>query len=197
MSETNNTQTQETNTQQSQQTAQTAQSSFDYEKLASLISGKQTVAEDTVLKNYFKQQGMSSDEMSQAISSYKEQKAKNTPNVEELQSTITSERSARMKAEINSAATLEAIKQGVDVKSIPYLLKMAEFKDCTDKDGKIISDKLGEAVKKVLDDIPALKSAVNNNSSTITQIGGDGEQEEKVKSSNNELRKAFGLKPKN
>ena len=32
---------------------------FDYDKLASLIAGKQTVTEESVLKGYFKQQGLS------------------------------------------------------------------------------------------------------------------------------------------
>ena len=32
---------------------------FNYQKLADIINGKQTVAEDTILKNYFKQQGLS------------------------------------------------------------------------------------------------------------------------------------------
>ena len=36
---------------------------FDYDKLASLITGKQSVTEDTVLKSYFKEQGLSADEM--------------------------------------------------------------------------------------------------------------------------------------
>lgn len=34
---------------------------FDYEKLASLVAGKQTVTEESVLKGYFKQQGLSQD----------------------------------------------------------------------------------------------------------------------------------------
>ena len=42
---------------------------FDYEKLASIITGKQSVTEDTVLKNYFKQQGLSKEEIETAISS--------------------------------------------------------------------------------------------------------------------------------
>lgn len=53
---------------------------FDYDKLASLITGKQSVTEDTVLKSYFKEQGLSADEMKQAIGAFKEQKAKNTPD---------------------------------------------------------------------------------------------------------------------
>lgn len=36
-----------------QGTQQQTTPEFDYEKLAGLISGKQSVAEDTVLKNYF------------------------------------------------------------------------------------------------------------------------------------------------
>lgn len=48
---------------------------IDYEKLAGLINGKQSVAEDTVLKSYFKQKGLSADEMEQAIATFKEQKA--------------------------------------------------------------------------------------------------------------------------
>lgn len=53
---------------------------FDYDKLASLITGKQSVTEDTVLKSYFKEQGLSADEMKEAIGAFKKQKAKNTPD---------------------------------------------------------------------------------------------------------------------
>ena len=50
----------QTETQQTQQeTTQQTTPEFDYDKLASLIAGKQTVTEDTVLKSYFKQQGLS------------------------------------------------------------------------------------------------------------------------------------------
>ena len=34
---------------------------FDYDKLVSLIAGKQTVTEESVLKGYFKQQGLSKE----------------------------------------------------------------------------------------------------------------------------------------
>ena len=47
--------------------------SFDYDKLASIISGKQDVAEKTVLKNYFKEQGLSQDEANAAIEAFKKQ----------------------------------------------------------------------------------------------------------------------------
>lgn len=157
MSETNTQpQTQPT---EPQQTEPNTPPAFDYDKLANLIAGKQTVTEDTVLKSYFKQQGLSADEMTQAINAFKETKAKNTPNVSELQNNLSAEKSARLQAEINSSATLEAIKQGVDANSVPYVLKMADFKDCVNEKGVINAEKLTNAIKTVLDDIPALKGA--------------------------------------
>lgn len=196
MSEPNpNTQTEPQQTQQ--QTTQQTQPSFDYEKLAGLIAGKQTVTEDTVLKSYFKQQGLSEDEMKQAINSFKETKAKNTPDVSALQNDLTAAKSARLQAEINQSATLEAIKQGIDVKSIPYVLKMADFKAVTDADGKVNAEKLTEAIKTVLDDIPALKGASQSggNNGGIRKIGGDGDSADKV--TEDTLRGIFGIKSKN
>lgn len=165
----------QTDTQQTQQgTTQQTTPEFDYDKLASLIAGKQTVTEDTVLKSYFKQQGLSEDEMKQAINSFKETKAKNTPDVSALQNDLTAAKSARLQAEINQAATLEAIKQGVDTKSIPYLLKIADFKDCADENGSIKAENLTNAIKTVLDDIPALK-VKQESTGGVQKIGGDGE----------------------
>ena len=145
---------------------------FDYDKLASLINGKQSVTEDTVLKSYFKEQGLSADEMKQAIGAFKEQKAKNTPDIAKMQSEVESANNAKLTAEVNQSATLEAVKQGVDVASIPYVLKMADFSAVT-ADGKINTEKLTEAVKKVLDDVPALKKTADN-SAGVQKIGGDG-----------------------
>ena len=145
---------------------------FDYDKLASLINGKQSVAEDTVLKSYFKEQGLSADEMKQAIGAFKEQKAKNTPDIAKMQSEVESANNAKLTAEVNQSATLEAVKQGVDVASIPYVLKMADF-SAVITDGKINTEKLTEAVKKVLDDVPALKKTADN-SAGVQKIGGDG-----------------------
>lgn len=197
MSEPANTQQQPQQAPQNQPAQQPAQPTFDYEKLASLINGKQSVTEDTVLKSYFKQQGLSADEMTQAISAYKAEKAKNTPDVAALQNDLKAERSARLAAEINQAATLEAIKQGVDTKSIPYLLKMAEFKSVTGEDGSIIADKLSEAIKTVLDDVPALKGNTGQNQGNgtgFTKIGGDGQQQGNAVE--DRLRGIFGIKTK-
>lgn len=131
---------------------------FDYDKLASLITGKQSVTEDTVLKSYFKEQGLSADEMKEAIGAFKKQKAKNTPDFAKMQSEVESANNAKLMAEVNQSATLEAVKQGVDIATVPYVLKIADFSKAV-TDGKVNAEKLTEAVKKVLDDIPALSRA--------------------------------------
>lgn len=145
---------------------------FDYDKLAALITGKQSVTEDTILKSYFKEQGLSADEMKQAIGAFKEQKAKNTPDIAKMQSDLENSNEAMLIAKVNQSATFEAIKQGVNIASIPYVLKMADFSAVT-ADGKINAEKLTEAVKKVLDDVPALKKTADN-SAGVQKIGGDG-----------------------
>lgn len=166
---------------------------FDYDKLASLITGKQSVTEDTVLKSYFKEQGLSADEMKQAIGAFKEQKAKNTPDFAKMQSDLENSNKAKLLAEIEKSAALEAVKQGVDVASIQYVLKMADF-SAVSVDGKINTEKLTEAVKKVLDDIPALKAKANENAGGVHKIGGDGNGNKNL--TEDALRGIFGIKSK-
>lgn len=151
---------------QQTQVQQTQPPSFDYDKLASLIQGKQTVAEDTVLKNYFKQQGMSEEEMKQAITSYKQQKAAQQPDVNAMLAQLTQAQTAAqqaqasvLQAQLESVATLEAVALGIDAKTIPYILKIADLSGAVGQDGKINNEAVKTALNKVLEDIPALKPA--------------------------------------
>lgn len=162
---------------------------FDYEKLASIIQGKQTVAEETVLKNYFKQQNLSQDEMNQAIAAFKQQKAAQQPDVNAMQTQLAQSQAAAQQAQIESAATLAAVSLGIDAKSIPYVLKMADLSQVVGQDGKINEDTINNALNKVLEDVPALKPQAAG-SAGFVQVGASGQQG----ASNDEaLKKAFGL----
>ena len=115
-------------------TQQTPQ--FDYDKLASLIAGKQSVTEESVLKGYFKQQGLSKEQMDQAIASFKQQQAANTPDVAGLQSQITetqnqltAAQAAVQAAKVENAATMMAVSLGLDAKTIPYVLILVRQQD--------------------------------------------------------------------
>ncbi len=153
---------------------------FDYEKLASLIQGKQTVAEDTVLKNYFKQQGLSQEEADQAIAAFKQQKAQNQPDVNALQGQLTDAQTqlsqaqaAAQQAQIESAATVMAVSMGMDAKTIPYVLKMADLSKVMGQDGKINEETIKSALNQVLEDVPALKPQAKG-SSGFVQVGAAG-----------------------
>ena len=153
---------------------------FDYEKLASLIQGKQTVAEDTVLKNYFKQQGLSQEEAAQAITAFKQQKAQNQPDVNALQGQLTDvqtqlsqAQAAAQQAQIESAATVMAVSMGMNAKTIPYVLKMADLSKVMGQDGKINEETMKNALNQVLEDVPALKPQAKG-SSGFVQVGAAG-----------------------
>lgn len=150
---------------------------YTQEELDNIVSERTGRATKSALKSFFSQKGLSEEEANQAMNEYLETKRKNTPDVGALQSSVASERSARIKAQLRADAQLEAIKQGVDVKSIPHVLKLVDYKDCTDGEGVTDSEKLSAAVKKVLDDVPAFK-AVSNSGGSV-RVGGDGEGNQK------------------
>ena len=188
-----NTQTQQGNQQGGGQQNQNAPA-FDYDKLAGIINGKQRADEETILKNYFKNQGLSSDEMKQAIAAFKDQKAKNTPDVGKLQSDLSTAQSDLVKERLNTAAMKEALKQGVPLESVDYLLRMADLNNVTDENGKVKEDALAEAVKKVLEDVPALKGTRQSGGNGFNRIGGDGTQSDGV--DDDMLRGIFGVRKK-
>lgn len=158
---------------------------FDYEKLASIVAGKQTVAEDAVLKSYFKQQGLSEEEMKQAVKVFKQQKAAAQPDVSAMQEEIAKVRAQAAQSAIENAAIMEAVGLGLDSKTIPYVLKMAELSAVTGQDGKIDKEKLKGAITKVLEDVPQLKPVTEGNKGF--QIGGNGDQQNQDQQKQNNL----------
>ncbi len=163
---------------------------FDYDRLASLIQGKQSVAEDVVLKNYFKQQGLSQDEAKQAIAAFKAEKAKNQPDVGALQSELTQAQKAAQDALLQSVATIAAVSLGLDPKIIPYVLKMADLGQAAGQDGKVNEETLKNALNKVLEDVPALKPQAQQASGFQIGASGNGGQ---ATADEDALKKAFGL----
>lgn len=154
---------------QGQTQVQTPQ--FDYQKLADLINGKQSVTEDTVLKNYFKQQGLSQDEATQAIAAFKEQKAKKQPNVEALQQQTTQAQQQAQQALIERDAYKLSGELGIDLKTMDYVLKLADTSAVVGTDGKIDQEKLKGALNKVLEDVPQLKPQSEVQQNGFRQIG--------------------------
>ncbi len=165
----NQQQTNQQTQQNNQQQAQTPE--IDYEKLSQLIAGKQTVAEDSVLKGYFKQQGLSKEEMDQAIAAFKQQKAANQPDIQAIQNQAAQAQREAQNAIVERDAMMLSGELGIDIKTMPYILKMADLSQVIGGDGKVDQDKLKEALNKVLEDVPQLKPQQDAQQSGFRQIG--------------------------
>lgn len=172
-----------TDQQQTQQTAQqesnnqqTTAMEVDYTKIQQMLDGTLAAKEDTALKAYFRQQGLSQDEMAQAITQFKQQKAAQEPDVGALQTQLTQMQQEAAQAKLERAATVQAISLGIDVNTVPYLLKMADLTDAVGEDGAISTEALTNAINKVLEDVPALKPEKQENKGFQIGAGNSGQQ---------------------
>lgn len=173
--------------------AQTGQQSvdIDYAAAAEVVAGKQAAVVDSVLKGYFKQKGLSREDADQAITAFKEQQKAQQPDVDGLQTQAAQATQAAQKAQIESKATLAAVGLGLDAKSIPYILRLADFSQATGSEGEIKEDAVKAALEKVLEDVPALKPAPADQTGFV-QVGASGGSKQAT-NSDDALKAAFGL----
>ena len=166
----------------------------DYDKIQQMLDGALAAREDTALKAYVKQQGLSQQEAEQAIATFKQQKAKNTPDVSAMQAQMTQMQAVAQEAQVQSAATMVAVTLGISAKSIPYVLKMADLSNVVGQDGKINEETLKSALNKVLEDVPALKPQASGTTGFVqvgaSSNGGSGQQTNQV----DQLSTIFGNK---
>lgn len=179
--------------QQNQNTQQASAPAIDYGKIQQMLDGTLAAKEDTALKAYFKQQGLSQQEVEQAIAAFKQQKAANTPDVGSMQNQLTQAQETAKQAQIQNAAILVAVSMGIDAKTIPYILKMADLSQAVGQDGKVNEENLKAALNKVLEDVPALKPQASGTTGFI-QVGaassGTGQQANQA----DQLSSIFGNK---
>ncbi len=181
-----------TNQPAQQQTSQPAQQPVDYAKIQQMLDGTLAAKEDTALKAYFKQQGLSQEEAEQAMSAFKAEKAKNQPDVNAIQTQLAQTRVQMQKTKVENAAILEAVAMGLDAKTIPYVLKMADLGTAAGQDGKINNETIRNALNKVIEDVPQLKPQYQDGAG-FRQIGGAGGGNGQNQANEEALKQAFGL----
>lgn len=167
---------------------------IDYTKIQQMLEGTLAAKEDTALKAYFKQQGLSQEEMGQAIAAFKQQKAAQQPDVGAIQQQLTQAQAIAQQAQLQSAATMAAVSLGIDAKTIPYVLKMADLGQVMGQDGKINDETLKTALNKVLEDIPALKPQAAGPTGFVQVGAASGGQTQQTVDT--ELDRIFGVKKK-
>lgn len=166
--------------------------SIDYERIAQILEGKQAATEESVLKGYFKQQGLSKEEMEQAITAFKQQKAANQPDVNLLQDQAAQAKKVAQQAQLESVATLAAVGLGIEAKAIPYLIKMTDLSEAIGQEGKINEEVVLNALKTTLENVPGLKPVSTSGSSGFIQVGASGSGQQQP-AGDEALKKAFGL----
>lgn len=166
---------------------------IDYDKIQSMLDTATAKKENAVLKSYFQQQGLSEEEISQAIATFKQNKQQQVEQQQNANASLQNEVAAAQKdaeqARIELTATKVAVELGINVKTLQYVLKMADFSKAKDADGKISEDNIKASLEQVLKDVPALKPSTENNSGF--QIGAPAGNNNQ--SNEEALKKAFGL----
>ncbi len=164
---------------------------IDYSKIQQMLDGTLAVKEDSALKAYFKQQGLSQQEAEQAIADFKAQKAASQPDVGAMQEELARAKEALLQEQVKNAAAMAAFGLGIDAKTVPYVLKMADLSGAVGQDGKISDEALKSALDKVLEDVPALKPQAQQVKGF--QIGAPGGGSQQTTATDAALKRAFGL----
>lgn len=182
--------------QQEPQQKEPQQQAIDYDKLASILDGRQKATEESVLKGYFRDQNMTPEQMAEAIKGFKDVQAAKQPDVgamqaqiDELRKSMEQADAAARVAKVENAVIVEAAKMGIDPKAIPYLTRMADLSD-VGEGGEVSAEKVAAAISKVLDDIPALKPQASEQAGF--KVGGEGEK--KPEADQAKLKAIFGVK---
>ena len=178
-----------------EQTAETPK--IDYDKIESMISKGQQQKESAILNSYFKQLGMSQEEVQAAAQKFKQDKAQaavaKDQESEQLKTQLEEAKQQLQAGAVERAALKISGSLGVDAKTLPYLNKLADFSDVFDDKGEIKEDAVKAAMEKVLQDVPGLKPSGQEQTGGFV-IGANSNTNEQPNVLQDQLAKAFGNK---
>ena len=107
---------------------QTQATTIDYDNIADIVSKRSSSTEDSVLKGYFKQQGLDEKQMGEAIASYKQaqvaKQQEEAQRISNLQKENERMNAQLLNSQIDTKASEMAGGLGVDPAKQPCLLKL-------------------------------------------------------------------------
>ena len=135
---------------------------IDYDKLASAIESRTSRKEEGIVKSYLKEQGLSEDEMKEALKAYKETKANKVKEEQERINKIIRENNEYKKKELMVQVTSEAktIAKELNVREDRFdkLMALCDQKDFMDDKGVINKEATKKEMEKQLQDLPEFKT---------------------------------------
>lgn len=174
------------------------QLSIDYGKIEEIINKRSSKTQDNVLVGYLKQQGLSGEELDQAVANFKQQKQQAAIKAQEEQENMRIE-NQKLKAQIlnsniDSKLASLATAEGVKADKIPFLAKLIEREGLSDEQGNVLEDKVKEAMNNVIKAFPDFKGTEQHNNG-FQQIGSGGNNQN-TNSIDEKLDAIFGVKRK-
>ena len=155
------------------------QATFSYAQAEEIAQARAERAERSALKSYFQQQGMSEDQVTQAIADYKAQQKKNQPNVTQMQQDLADARNEVQQMKNEKLLTAK----GVKADDLDYVL----YKVSKMTDEKTSSEK---AADKYLKENPRFTSGSGYRVSTSTGNTSNGSVENVNATINDAIRSA-------
>lgn len=175
------------------------QTQIDYSKIEEIVNKRSSQTQDNVLKGYLKQQGLTGEELDQAVNSYKQKKAlSEQQKIQEAENMKLENQKLKaqiLNSNIDSRLTALAAAEGISADKIPFLVKLIDRNGLTDEEGNILDDKIKETMESVIKAFPDFKGSSSQNNNGFQQIGGGGKQQQ-TSSVDEELDAIFGIKKK-
>ena len=179
--------------------APTAGVSFSPDQMAAIdkiASERSQRAEQSALRSYFQQQGLSDDQAAEAIKAYKESQKSKLPPEAAAQIEAADKRAAEALAQastvlVQAEARIQASTLGIRPDRIDAVFEHAKLSEVKVKDGKVDSEGAKKALEAVLTKFPEWKVEAQQPG---FRVGSDGNN--KPGSDDDVLRRAFGLPPK-
>lgn len=155
------------------------QATFSYAQAEEIAQARAERAERSALKSYFQQQGMSEDQVTQAIADYKAQQKKNQPNVTQMQQDLADARNEVQQMKNEKLLTAKGVKAD-DLDYVLYKVsKMTDEKTSFEK-----------AADKYLKENPRFTSGSGYRVSTSTGNTSNGSAENVNATINDAIRSA-------
>ena len=154
---------------------------IDYDKIQQMLDGTLAAKEKTALTAYFKQQGLTQEQVAEAIKDFKAKQAASAPDVDGLNAQVQAANTKAAQAEakarqadIQLAAYGMADELGISIQTMGYVLKLADLSGAMDDKGAVKADTLKAALEKVLTDLPQLKPSAETSTGFRPSVGAHG-----------------------
>ena len=142
-----------------------------FEKLDSIIDNKS----NGVARSALRDNGFEDEEIKNIVKQWRDNKQtksqENTTKINDLTNQVSALNNQLITEKVNNQAFLCGLDLGLDSKTIPYVVKLADLSKATDDKGEISVENIKTAMSKVLDDVPSFKPSNNNNG--FVKIGAD------------------------